>query len=76
MTICDIAERIEPVEAGVVLEYLRGVERQPVFMGSSMARRHAPAEFPQLTNVECLIVRWDGTRLVDASGGWLNGWAS
>jgi branched-chain amino acid transport system substrate-binding protein len=75
MTICDIAARLEPVAARPVLEYLRGVDGQPVFMGSSMARRHAPAEFPQLTNVDCLILRWDGTRLVDAGGDWVNGWA-
>lgn len=74
VTIADVLATTGPDPADV-LAYLTDVDGQSVYMASSMSRSHAPDDFPQLTNVDCLMLERRDGRLVDVGGGWINGWS-
>lgn len=75
VTIGEIGRRIgaDRLDGRAVVEHMRH-ERQPVFMSSDYWHRGAPADFPQLGNVDCLVLERRNGRLVDIDGGWINGW--
>jgi len=75
VTIRDIGARIGPgrLDGEAVIRHLRTV-RQPVFMSSDYSHADAPPEYPQLGNVDCLVLERRDGRLVDVGGGWINGW--
>lgn len=75
MTIRDIALRIGAgrLDGAAIVEHLRTTP-QPVFMSSAYRHDAAPADYPQLGNVACLVLERRGGRLVDVGGGWIDGW--
>jgi len=77
MTVYAIAKQVggDGFGAAELLDFLKGVDGFPVFMGSELSVKSAPKDAPQIIQPNVQIVRYEDGKVVPESDGFINPFA-